>query len=76
MTTFPLRRCPAVLAMAAAVLLTAPTAMAATPPAPSPDASSSTATQDRGHGRPSPPADTGRQVERFKHQLDRAGYVS
>ncbi|WP_354645250.1 hypothetical protein [Kitasatospora camelliae] len=76
MTTLPLRRCPALVALAAAVLLTTPAARAATPPGPSSSASSSLSTQGSGHGHDSPPADTGRQVERFKHQLARSGYVS
>ncbi|MFF4582718.1 hypothetical protein ACFY15_30710 [Streptomyces sp. NPDC001373] len=70
MTTLPLRRSPALLSLAAALLLAAPAAVAATPPAPSPAALSTV------HGHPSPPADTGRQVQRFKDQLARSGFVS
>ncbi|MGW6393024.1 hypothetical protein ACWFR1_21515 [Streptomyces sp. NPDC055103] len=74
MTTFRLRRRPALLGLAAAVLLAAPTAMAATPPAPSRGALAESLTS--ADGKPSPSTDTDRQVERFKHQLARSGYVS
>ncbi|MEU8513970.1 hypothetical protein AB0C76_20625 [Kitasatospora sp. NPDC048722] len=74
MTSFPLRRCPALLALAATVLLVAPNAMAATSPARTPD--TLPVSHDPAHGHPSPPGDTGRQVERFKHQLAKSGYVS
>ncbi|MFB7462927.1 hypothetical protein ACFCZ1_05370 [Streptomyces sp. NPDC056224] len=76
MTTVHLRRRPALFALAAAVLLAAPTAMAATPPAPSQGTLSPSETMASAAGHPSPPPDTGRQVERFKHQLARSGYVS
>ncbi|MFB6612687.1 hypothetical protein ACFCV9_00415 [Streptomyces sp. NPDC056367] len=76
MTTFSSRRRSVLLGLAVAVLLAAPSAMAATPSASSRGVHSLPETLSRVDGPPSPPADTGRQVERFKRQLAKSGYVS
>ncbi|MFD5462103.1 hypothetical protein ACFWIQ_04625 [Kitasatospora sp. NPDC127059] len=72
MDTSPLRRCPALLTMAAAMLLVAPGAMAATPSALPHGASSILDATDGHHS----PGGTGHQVDHFKHQLAKSGYVS